>query len=83
MEQEACDILSRAVSPPVPVVGFAQKIHQRCAAMDVDELPILQRSAPARPAKRLGVRGIFLDTNVLSELMRPTPPSAVLDWFDQ
>jgi len=25
--------------------------------------------------------GILLDTNVLSELMRPKPSAAVLDWF--
>lgn len=29
------------------------------------------------------MRGILLDTNVLSELMRPTPAAKVLDWFDQ
>ena len=27
--------------------------------------------------------GILLDTNVLSELMRPTPAAEVLDWFDR
>jgi hypothetical protein len=29
------------------------------------------------------VSGILLDTNVLSELMRPTPAAEVLDWFDR
>lgn len=29
------------------------------------------------------MRGILLDTNVLSELMRPNPASVVLDWFEQ
>lgn len=27
--------------------------------------------------------GILLDTNVLSELMRPAPAVAVMDWFDR
>lgn len=27
--------------------------------------------------------GILLDTNVLSELMRPTPAAEVLNWFDR
>jgi len=29
------------------------------------------------------VQGVLLDTNVLSELMRPQPSSDVLDWFVQ
>ncbi len=29
------------------------------------------------------MQGVLLDTNVLSELMRPHPSSAVLDWFAQ
>lgn len=29
------------------------------------------------------MQGVLLDTNVLSELMRPQPSSAVLDWFAQ
>jgi len=29
------------------------------------------------------VQGVLLDTNVLSELMRPQPSSVVLDWFVQ
>ena len=29
------------------------------------------------------MRGILLDTNVLSELMRPKPAAEVLDWFGQ
>lgn len=29
------------------------------------------------------MQGVLLDTNVLSELMRPRPEPAVLDWFEQ
>ena len=29
------------------------------------------------------MQGVLLDTNVLSELMRPQPSSVVLDWFVQ
>jgi len=29
------------------------------------------------------MQGVLLDTNVLSELMRPQPSSVVLDWFAQ
>ena len=50
MEQEAREILRRAVSPPALEAGFAQRIGQRFAALDVDELPIPQRRAARLPA---------------------------------
>ena len=31
----------------------------------------------------MSTSGILLDTNVLSELMRPKPAPEVLDWFEQ
>ncbi|KAF0164792.1 MAG: PilT protein domain-containing protein [Rhodocyclaceae bacterium] len=31
----------------------------------------------------MSLNGILLDTNVLSELMRPKPAPEVLDWFEQ
>ena len=40
MEQEARDILRRAVSAQAPDAGFARRIGHRFAALDVDELPI-------------------------------------------
>ncbi len=49
MEQEARDILRRAVSSPASAAGFAQRIHQRFSAMNVDELPIPKRSAARLP----------------------------------
>lgn len=49
MEQEARDILRRAVRAQAPSVGFAQKIHQRFAALKVDELPIPRRRAARLP----------------------------------
>ena len=49
MEQEARDILRSALASPALGVGFAQKIHQRFAAMNVDELPIPKRNAARLP----------------------------------
>ncbi len=45
MEQEARDILRRALQAQASSVGFAQKVHRRFAALDVDALPIPQRRA--------------------------------------
>lgn len=46
-EQEARDILRRAVQAQPAGAGFAQKIHQRFEGLDADELPI----PPRRPAR--------------------------------
>lgn len=50
MEQEAREILRRAVSVQAPEAGFAQRIRQRFAALGVDELLIPQRRAARLPA---------------------------------
>lgn len=50
MEQEARDILRRAVGVQAPDTGFARRIGQRFAALDVDELPIPKRRAARLPA---------------------------------
>ena len=50
MEQEARDILRRAVSTDAPEAGFAQRICQRFAALGGDELPIPKRRAARLPA---------------------------------
>lgn len=47
MEQEARDILRQAVNPDTGDAGFAQRIHQRFAALELDELPVPKRK-PAR-----------------------------------
>lgn len=49
MEQEAREILSRAVQVPPAGAGFAQKIHQRFAALQVEELPVPKRRAARVP----------------------------------
>lgn len=49
MEQEARDILRRAVQAQADGVGFAQKIHQRFAGLNAEELPIPQRRAARLP----------------------------------
>jgi plasmid stability protein len=49
MEQEARDILRRVVTSNAPSSGFAQRIHLRFAAQEVDELPIPQRRAVRLP----------------------------------
>lgn len=50
MEQEAREILRRAVLAPSSGPGFAQTIHRRFAALDVQELPIPKRRAARLPA---------------------------------
>lgn len=50
MEQEARDILRRAVQVQTAGTGFAQKINQRFTALCVDELPIPKRRAARLPA---------------------------------
>lgn len=49
MEQEAREILSRAVQVQPAGAGFAQKIHQRFAAMQIEELPVPKRRAARVP----------------------------------
>lgn len=49
MEQEAREILSRAVQVPPAGAGFAQKVHQRFAALPVEELPVPKRRAARVP----------------------------------
>ncbi|MFA7241504.1 MAG: plasmid stabilization protein [Sulfuricellaceae bacterium] len=49
MEQEARDILRRAVQVQRTGVGFAQKIHQRFAGLNADELPIPERRMARLP----------------------------------
>lgn len=43
MEQEACDIPRRAVQVPPAGAGFADKIRQRFAGLDGNDLPIPPR----------------------------------------
>lgn len=50
MEQEARDILRRAVQTQPAGVGFAQKISQRFAGLDAGELPIPKRRVARLPA---------------------------------
>ncbi|MDD5242265.1 MAG: plasmid stabilization protein [Sulfuricella sp.] len=49
MEQEARDILRRAVQSQPAGTSFAQKIHQRFAELDVEELPIPKRRTARLP----------------------------------
>lgn len=56
MEQEAREILRRSLLPAENASGFAQRIHQRFAALtgpEQDALPIPARRA-TRPAPELG-----------------------------
>lgn len=51
MEQEVRDILSRAVQEPPAGDNFAQRIHQRFAALQLDELPVPPRRAARLPGR--------------------------------
>jgi len=50
MEQEAREILRRAVMPAANEPGFAQRIQQRFAALEVETLPIPDRRLARIPA---------------------------------
>jgi plasmid stability protein len=50
MEQEARDILSRAVQAQPAGAGFAQRIHSRFAGLKAEDLPIPKRRAARLPA---------------------------------
>ena len=55
MEQHARDILEQAVLGPARDEPFAQRIHQRFAALAVEALPVPPRRAPrAAPFGREG-----------------------------
>lgn len=45
MEQEARDILRRAVQAPPAGTGFAQRVHQRFAGLEAEDLPTPKRRA--------------------------------------
>jgi len=49
MEQEARDILLRAVQAQPAGAGFAQKISQRFTGLNADELPIPKRRIARLP----------------------------------
>lgn len=50
MEQEAREILRRAVQAPASGSGLVQTIHRRFASLNVQELPIPKRRKARLPA---------------------------------
>ena len=80
MEEEAREILRSALNRFVPPAkgNLAEAIRRRFAAFGGLEFEV----APTRcyaPSTRI-CRMIILDTNVLSELMRPKPSARVVAW---
>jgi antitoxin FitA len=51
MEQEARDLLRKAVQAKPAGADFAQKIHQRFTELKVEELPIPKRRAVRLPVE--------------------------------
>lgn len=49
MEQEARDLLRKAVQARPAGMGFAQKVHQRFTELGVENLPIPKRRAARLP----------------------------------
>lgn len=49
MEEEVRQILRKTIMPAQGQGSFAQRIHQRFAALGVDELPIPERQAVRQP----------------------------------
>jgi antitoxin FitA len=54
MEQEAREILRRAVQPPVTNSNFAKRIQKHFAGLEIDELPIPKRRAARLPSLEKG-----------------------------
>jgi plasmid stability protein len=50
MEQEARNILRKAVQPTIATAGFAQRIHQRFAGLETENLLIPKRQRARLPA---------------------------------
>src|SRR5438105_1164260 len=79
MEEEARDILRTALAQETAQAGnLADAIRRR-----VEPLGGFDVSLPARGALRGAARFhmIILDTNVLSETLRPTASTRVLEWL--
>lgn len=51
MEQEVREILQRSLMPEAAASGFAQRIQQRFAALELDSLPIPARRIARNPPK--------------------------------
>lgn len=49
MEQEAREILRRAVQAPTANTGFAKRVQKRFAGLEVEDLPIPRRRAARLP----------------------------------
>lgn len=49
MEQEVRDILQRSLLPEAAVPGFAQRLHQRFADLELDSLPLPARRIARNP----------------------------------
>ena len=88
MEEEVRTILRSALSPPAAATGLGSRLHARFAGIGGVDLSQPERTEPA-PAADFGnaasggVTVIVLDTNVVSELMRPLPNPALLASFQK
>jgi len=79
MEDEARDILRTALAQePAQAGNLADAIRRRVERLGGVELALPVRG-PMRELARFHM--IILDTNVLSETLRPTPSTRVLEWM--
>src|ERR1700757_1685783 len=78
-EDEARDILRTALAQePTQHGNLADAIRRRIEPLGGVDLPLPARGPWGAPPAQL--RMIILDTNVLSETLRPMPSAAVLEW---
>ena len=80
MEAEVRAILSETLARPPATDRLGTRIHQRFAEVGGPEIELPVRAErPRRDAAGM----IVLDTNVVSELMRPQADPSVVGWVDR
>jgi hypothetical protein len=78
MENEAREILRAALArEPAQAGNLADAIHRRVEPFEGFEVSLPTRETMREPP----VHMIILDTNVLSETLRPMPSARVLEWM--
>ena len=77
MEEESREILRSALTSSSPIRGnLAEAVHRRFAAFGGVEFELPRRDPPGPGIWRMTI----LDTNALSELMRPRPLLELVAW---
>ena len=83
MEEEVRRILKEALRPAEAPSGLGKRLRDRFAGLAAEEFDVPKRHAPRSAPQWDEPVVILLDTNVLSEFMRPRPSARVVSWLDE